>query len=267
MNIPKYVAEYRNELELKNYSFNTIKNYTSIVESFLVYFDGSFSDPKKIPTDSIKLYIKESKSVSVLKQRIGAIKKFYQFVVRQPLKFKYIEYPRKQKLIPRVINHEDIVSKLNRIKNLKHKAILSLAYCCGLRVSEVVNLKIEHINGRERVILVSQSKGNKDRYVPVSDGVLSVLRAYFGEVRPKVYLFNGVNSLKYSVASCQKLFKKYIDVKHSFHHLRHSSLTTMLENGTDLRVLQTIAGHSSPSTTAIYTHVSHKFLQQVNTPI
>lgn len=252
------------EMELKKYSPQTVRSYKSVVATFLSIMQ---IDPIRIPQEDIKIYLRKASSVADLKIKISALKLFYKLIIKQPLKFKYIEYPRKQKLIPRIINHEEIVSKLNGIKNLKHKAILSLAYCCGLRVSEVVNLKIEHINGRERVILVSQSKGNKDRYVPVSDGVLSVLRAYFGEFRPKVYLFNGVNSLKYSVASCQKLFKKYIDVKHSFHHLRHSSLTTMLENGTDLRVLQTIAGHSSPNTTAIYTHVSHKFLQQVNTPI
>lgn len=267
MNIPKHLGEYRKELELKNYSPNTIKSYISLVGLFLAAFDGLFTEPKKIPVSVIKEYLKESSSISVLKQNIGAIKRFYQYIVNQPLKFRHIEYPRKQRKLPRVINHEDLLAKINSITNLKHKAILSLAYCCGLRVSEVVNLKISDIDGKQRIILISQAKGNKDRYVPVSENILATLREYFKEYRPKEYLFNGQFTAKYSVTSCQQIFKKYIDTRHSFHHLRHSSFTTMLEKGVDLRVIQTVAGHRSPNTTAIYTHVSHKFLQSIQTPI
>lgn len=266
MNIPKYVDEYRKELELKNYSHNSIKSYLSIVRVFLSSFEPSYSEPKKIPLHIIKEYLRESSSVSMLRQNIGAIKRFYQYVVKQPLKFRYIEYPRAENKLPRIINHEEIVSKIQRVDNLKHKAILSVAYCCGLRVSEVVNLKIEDIDGKQRTILISQAKGNKDRYVPVSENVLGILREYYKQYRPKEHLFNGTYG-KYSVKSCQQIFKKYINGKNSFHHLRHSSFTTMLENGTDIRIIQTIAGHSSPNTTVIYTHVSQKFLSSVQLPI
>lgn len=267
MNIPKYIDEYRKELEFKNYSQNSIKSYTCLLYRFLKAFESSYSEPKKIPTRVIKSYLRASTSVSTLKQSISAIKRFYQYVVKQPVKFRYIEYPRKNNKLPRVINHQELVEKINLVKNLKHKAILSLAYCSGLRVSEVVNLKVEHIDGKQKIILISQAKGNKDRYVPISDNVLSLLRDYYKEFRPQNYLFNGQFSDRYSIKSCQQIFKKYIDKKHSFHHLRHSSFTTMLENGTDLRVIQTVAGHNNPNTTAIYTHVSPKFLSQVNTPI
>ena len=267
MNIPRYITEYRKELELKNYSKNTIKSYISLVRLFLAAFDGTFTEPKKIPVSVIKQYLRESSSISVLKQNIGAIKRFYRYVVNQPLKFKGVEYPRKQRKLPRVINHDELLKKINAIPNLKHKAILSLAYCCGLRVSEVVNLKISDIDGKQRIILILQAKGKKDRMVPVSENVLVTLREYFKEYRPKEYLFNGQFTTKYSVTSCQQIFKKYIDKKHSFHHLRHSAFTTMLEKGVDLRVIQTVAGHRSPNTTAIYTHVSSKFLQSIQTPI
>src|SRR5690606_7666779 len=167
----------------------------------------------------------------------------------------------------RIIDQDTLISKLNNIDNLKHRSILSLAYCCGLRVSEIINLKIEDIDGKMGVILITQSKGNKDRYVPVSTNILSLLRDYYLKYRPKLYLFNGVNGGKYSITSCQQIFKKYIDQRYSFHHLRHSSFTAMLENGTDIRVIQTVAGHSSIKSTMIYTHVSPKFLATVNTPI
>lgn len=267
MEIPKHLDKYRNELELKNYSSNTVRCYIGLVKLFLQHFNNSYTEPKKIPIESIKLYLKSSNSVVSLKQNIGAIKKFYQYVVKQPLKFKYIEYPRSTKTLPRVIDHEGLVSKLNSIENLKHRSILSLAYCCGLRVSEVVNLKISDIDGKNRTIIISQAKGNKDRYVPVSDMVLGLLREYFVTYKPKEYLFNGQNSLKYSIKSCQQIFKKYVSNQYSFHHLRHSAFTAMLEKGTDIRVIQTVAGHSSPNTTAIYCHVSRKFLQTINTPI
>lgn len=259
-----HIERFISEMELKRYSPQTIRNYKSALTLFLRCFN---CPPKSISQDEIKDYLCESSSVSDLKNKISAIKFFYKKVIRQPLKFSRIEYPRSERKLPRIINQQSLVEKINGIANLKHKAILSLAYCCGLRVSEVVNLKIEDINGDERVILISQSKGNKDRYVPVSEAVLATLREYYKQYKPKVYLFNGQFSQRYSITSCQQIFKKYIDQKHSFHHLRHSSFTAMLENGVDLRVIQTVAGHRSPNTTAIYTHVSPKFLALVATPI
>ena len=266
MNIPKYLDLYRNELEFKNYSDNTIRTYTGLIKLFLEKF-SDYTEPKKIQIPVIKEYIKNSGSISSLKQNIGAIKRFYQYVIKQPLKFKYIEYPRKVSTLPRVIDQDDIVKRLSEIVNLKHRAVLTLTYCCGLRVSEIVNLKIEHIDGKNRIILISQAKGNKDRYVPVSEFVLNLLREYFATFSPKIYLFNGQNSIQYSVKSCQQIFKKYVSTQYSFHHLRHSALTAMLENGTDIRTIQVIAGHKSVKTTQIYTHISKKFLATVNTPI
>jgi integrase/recombinase XerD len=114
------------------------------------------------------------------------------------------------------------------------------------------------------IIYIKNAKGKKDRIVPLSQTVLELLREYFKKYRPKEYLFNGQNNPKYSVGSCQKIYKKYIDNKTSIHALRHSSFTGLLENGTDLRVIQKIAGHSSSKTTEIYTHVSNKILSKVN---
>lgn len=195
-----HIEKFVSELQLKNYSNQTIKNYKSVVTKFMDTFG---LPPKLISQEDIKDYLRESSSVSDLKNKISALKFFYKKVIHQPLKFKYIEYPRKERKLPRVIDQQTLTTKIKSIPNIKHKAILSLAYCCGLRVSEVVNLKISDIDGRQRIILISQSKGKKDRYV----------------------------------------------------------------NGVDLRVIQTVAGHRSPNTTAIYTHVSPKFLSSISTPI
>lgn len=117
------------------------------------------------------------------------------------------------------------------------------------------------------LIHIKNAKGRKDRIVPLSENVLELLRKYYKEYKPKEYLFNGQNSTQYSIGSCQKIYKKYIDPNSSIHTLRHSSFTNLLESGTDLRIIQKIAGHSSSKTTEIYTHVSNSMLSRVKLPI
>jgi site-specific recombinase XerD len=175
--------------------------------------------------------------------------------------------PRTEKKLPKVIDGEYIKSQLSKIGNLKHKSILTLTYSVGLRVSEVVNLKISDIDSKRMLIHIKNAKGRKDRIVPLSQTVLELLRQYFKEYKPKEFLFNGQNSLQYSIGSCQKIYKKYIDGESSIHTLRHSSFTNLLENGTDLRIIQKIAGHSNSKTTEIYTHVSNQLLNRINLPI
>jgi integrase/recombinase XerD len=166
-----------------------------------------------------------------------------------------------------VIDSELIISKLDLIENLKHKTILTLTFSVGLRVSEVVNLKIEDIDSKRMLIHIKNAKGRKDRIVPLSQKVLELLRKYYKEYKPNEYLFNGQNSTQYSITSCQNIYKNYIDSNSSIHTLRHSSATTLLENGTDVRIIQQILGHSNVKTTEIYTHVSKKLLSSVNLPI
>jgi site-specific recombinase XerD len=175
--------------------------------------------------------------------------------------------PKSEKKLPRVIDVETIIERLSKIQNTKHRSILTLAYSVGLRVSEIVNLKIENIDSQRMLIHIKNAKGRKDRLVPLSATVLELLREYWKEYKPTVYLFNGQNSLQYSVKSCQEIYKKYIDQTSSIHTLRHSCFTSLLEGGTDLRIIQKIAGHSSSKTTEIYTHVSNQLLSSVKTPI
>jgi site-specific recombinase XerD len=175
--------------------------------------------------------------------------------------------PKSEKKLPRVIDSNLIIERLNKIENIKHKAILTLTYSVGLRVSEITNLKIEDINSKRMLIHIKNAKGKKDRIVPLSETVLSLLRDYYKQYKPTEYLFNGLSSNQYSIQSCQKLYKKYIDQNSSIHTLRHSSFTNLLESGTDLRIIQTLAGHKSTKTTEIYTHVSTQILSKVKLPI
>lgn len=165
------------------------------------------------------------------------------------------------------MDSETIKERLNNIVNLKHKAILTLTYSVGFRVSEIVNLKIEDIDSKRMLIYIKNAKGRKDRVVPLSSNVLSLLREYFKQYRPVEFLFNGQKTKQYSIGSCQKIYKKYIEEKGHIHILRHSCATTLLENGTDLRIIQKILGHSNVKTTEIYTHVSTAILNKVSLPV
>jgi site-specific recombinase XerD len=206
-------------------------------------------------------------SVSQQNQVINAIRFLYKFGLNKKYDKVSFKRPKSEKKLPVVIDGKYIKEQLSKIENLKHKAILTLTYSVGLRVSEITNLKIEDIDSKRMIIHIKNAKGRKDRVVPLSQTVLELLREYYKQYNPSEYLFNGQFTNKYSIGSCQKIYKKYIDNQSSIHTLRHSSATTLLENGTDLRVIQKILGHTNVKTTEIYTHVSNQILNKVNLPI
>ena len=267
MNIPKYVEMYRNDLRLKNYSDNTIKNYSCQVEVFLKHFDTQFTEPSKINEQSIKNWLLQFKTRNAMCHAISALKLFYTKTIKQPLKFKYIEYPRSEKKLPQIIEKEYLLEQIAKIQNKKHKAIISLAYSTGMRVSEVCNLLISDIDSKRMIITIRQSKGRKDRIVALSEKILEILREYFKEYKPEEYLFNGQFELKYSHRSCNQIVKQYLGKEYHFHQLRHSDPTALLEAGTDIRIIQKHLGHASSKTTEIYTHVSTATLQSMLLPI
>ena len=250
-----------------NYSHRTKDNYILHIKSFINYI----GDKQIIHCNSndFQSYLDNYNFTSVSQQNqvINAIRFLYQEVLGKKYDKVNFKRPRSEKKLPKVIDDEFIKQQLSKIKNIKHRAILTLTYSVGLRVSEVVNLKIKNIDSKRMLIHIKNSKGRKDRIVPLSQTVLVLLRNYFKKYHPKVYLFNGQKSNKYSISSCQKIYKKYIDKDSSIHTLRHSSFTNLLENGTDLRIIQKIAGHSSSKTTEIYTHVSNQTLSKINLPI
>lgn len=250
-----------------NYSPRTRDNYLSHIRPFL----QSLGD-KQIThcnANDFQSYLDgyNFTSVSQQNQVINAIRFLYKQVLNKKYDKVSFKRPRTEKKLPRVIDGEFIKEQLSKIKNIKHKAILTLTYSVGLRVSEIVNLKIEDIDSKRMLIHIKNAKGRKDRIVPLSQTVLELLRDYFKLYKPTEYLFNGQRNNQYSIGSCQKIYKKYIDKGSSIHALRHSSFTNLLESGTDLRIIQKIAGHSSSKTTEIYTHVSNQTLNKVNLPI
>ena len=258
-----YYEISKQKLKYYNYSERTISNYISYIDKFLV---STNVPPTRLTSDDFQKYLNGYKFTSVSQQNqvINAIRFLYKEVLGKKYDKVSFKRPRSEKKLPKVIDSELIKSKLSEIENIKHKAILTLTFSVGLRVSEVVNLRIEDIDSKRMLIHIKNAKGRKDRIVPLSQTVLDLLRLYYKEYKPTNYLFNGRNSEQYSIGSCQKIYKKYIDNESSIHTLRHSSATALLENGTDIRIIQSILGHSNVKTTEIYTHVSNQILSKIN---
>jgi integrase/recombinase XerD len=250
-----------------NYSPRTRDNYLPHIIAFL----NNVGNKQVIHLNSkdFQSYLDNYNFTSVSQQNqvINAIRFLYKFGLGRKYDKVSFKRPKNEKKLPRVIDREVLVEKLSKIENLKHKALLTLAYSTGLRVSEILNLKLSDIDSDRMLIHVRNGKGRKDRYVPMSSYVLDLLRSYFKSYRPEDYLFQGQNGGQYSSTSCNQIVKKYLGSDKHMHLIRHSCFTSLLESGSDLRVIQKIAGHSSSKTTEIYTHVSNQMLSRVCLPV
>lgn len=267
MNNRKWLDKYSTDLKIKYNSDSTIRTYLKAVTKFLLFFND-YREPKEIPNDKIKRYFLTFTSHNSRKHMHCAVARFYEMTVGMPAKISRIPYPKKVKSLPRVIDTDMLRTAILGIKNIKHKAILMLTYTCALRRSEVINLKIDDIDSARAVIHINNSKGSKDRIVKLSDLLLKTLREYYKIHRPEVYLFNStIAGRRYSASSCGKLVKRYVGPDYSMHTLRHSGATSMLENGTDVSIIQKMLGHSSIKTTMIYTHISTNLINQVQSPM
>ena len=262
MNFEKSILKYKNKLMYFNYSSNTIRDYSHYWEKFLISVNKYEQHLVSKDLESYLLNFSFS-SISQQNQIINALKFGWEKVLNK--KYNKIDFqrPRKEKKLPKVIEKQYALDCYNSISNLKHKCIIGLGLGCGLRVSEVINLKPEHIDSKRMIINIINAKGRKDRIVPLSYDLLKLLRNYFKVYRPTEYLFNGQNSKQYTTSSCNKLVKKYFGNQYHFHILRHSFATHLLESGVDLRIIQKLLGHQNIQTTTIYTHVSNDTLQNL----
>lgn len=253
-------------LKSKRYSPNTIRTYTNAIMTFLLYYKNI--EVSEITNNDIVKFnnnyiLANNFSSSFQNQVINAIKLFLKTINKTSIELNYVHRPKREKLLPNVLSKEEIKNILDAPKNIKHKAMLSLIYSCGLRRSELLNLKIKDVDSKRNLIVIKQSKGKKDRIAPLSEKILFLLREYYKAFKPKIWLFEGQNGEGYSEKSLasvlkQALVKAKINKPVSLHWLRHSYATHLLEAGTDLRIIQELLGHSSSKTTEIYTHVSHK---------
>jgi integrase/recombinase XerD len=269
------LSKFRKHLLSKRYSENTIKTYSDALSLFLRYFhDKAIDDIEN--EDLIYFnndYILEQKlSSSFQNQIVNAIKLFYWARKGKKLDPELVHRPRRAKTLPNVLSKEEVKAILDSHNNLKHKVMLSLIYSCGLRCGELLALEPQHIDSKRNIVIIKNSKGKKDRIVPLSQKILEILRDYYKLHKPKNYLFEGQTAgIPYDQRSLQLVLKQAlkksgISKPVTLHWLRHSYATHLLENGTDLRYIQELLGHSSSKTTEIYTHVSTKSIQQIKSP-
>jgi integrase/recombinase XerD len=273
MDIRKWSDRYSIDCRLKYSSHATQENYISQVKSFLWHFKNEV-EPKAIPNEKIKLWLLEAKTINTRKHRLCAINSFYGLTVGMPEKIAKIPYPKADKKLPIVLAQEEIQRMFDACENLKHRAMLALLYSCGLRVSELINLKWQHIDRKRMIINIIQAKGNKDRQVMLAPEIIPLLENYYLKYRSVDYVFNGWKSEpQYSARSVGEVIKQLatkagIDNKRVYTHLiRHCSFTHMVEFGTDINLIQKLAGHSNVKTTLMYTHISNNLISKIPSPI
>lgn len=263
------------QLELKAYSENTVRLYVAEF-MHLLQLINNYSvknlTPKKLKDYFLycvnNLNMKERK----MNGKINAIKFYFEQVLHQPKMFFDIPRPKKPITLPKMLSVNEIKSIFSVVTNQKHLLILKLCYGMGLRVSEVVNLKISDIDSDRMQVLVEAAKGKKDRYVNLPETVLTLLRNYYKIYRPKNWLFEGQYGGQYSIRSVQAVFKNAmkkagINKQIGIHGLRHSYATHLLESGADLRFIQELLGHHNIKTTQIYTHVSKQSVKNIKSPL
>jgi site-specific recombinase XerD len=262
------------KLETRRYAYNTAKIYISCFERFINHFPDRKIDD--LDTRDIEQYLYElsqqGRSSSYINQAVNSIKFYYEQVLNMPGRFYQIDRPRKEKRLPTVLNKAEVMSILGAIKNLKHRAIISLIYSAGLRRSEVIQLKISDFDSQRMTVFIRGAKGNKDRYSILSSKVLKLLRRYFRDFQPKYYLFEGPTGQPYSVSSIKKILDRAVKAakitkRVTPHTLRHSFATHLLEDGVDLRYIQELLGHASSKTTEIYTHVAKNSFLSIKSPL
>jgi integrase/recombinase XerD len=263
------------KLEVQQLSYYTVKSYRHHLINFLAYFPGR--DPEEISNREIERYVhhlvqKKRISASTQNQVINAIKAYYERVLRYPKQRFRVARPKRPKKMPTVLSQEEVTHLLSTVKNLKHRLILTLIYSGGLRLSEVVHLRVRDLLVDQGLIFVRSGKGKKDRYTLLAKSALELVKAYRKEYHPTYWLFEGSKGGQYSKRSVQEIFKRAkeesgVNPFATVHSLRHSFATHLLEAGYNVRQLQELLGHSSIQTTERYLHIRTDHLRKVQSPL
>jgi len=249
---------------LRGYSRQTIRNYLSSLKSFFKYFENY--QLESISKDQIEGYLFELISKYHLSESsqhniINAIKSYYEVILNKPREYYEITRPKKSHSLPNVLSLKEVMAIINQPSNIKHKAILHCLYGAGLRIGEVLRLRVKDVHSDEGYLYIKDAKGKKDRHTVLSDHLLILLREYYRKHRPAYWLFEGIDGEQYSSTSIQKIYRRAVKATQSNpwstpHTLRHSFATHLMERGVNIRYIQSALGHNSTKTTEIYTRVT-----------
>lgn len=267
--------EFLEFLKGKRFSKRTIRSYGHFVLDFLRFTkDKSLDD---LDDNDVRLYIEWAiktfdYAISTHRQMVSALKHFAYFYPACAITIDAIYMPKKDKKLPVVLSLEEVLMLLQKTKNLKHRVIIAMLYGSGLRVGEIIDLKLSDFDFKRKQLFIKKAKGRKDRYTTIAESIFPLLKNYHNTYTPKIYFIENPKGGKYSAASIRSFLKKNIKAAGiekavTPHTLRHSYATHMLEQGTDIRYIQELLGHSRPETTMIYTHVTRKDLQQITSPL
>lgn len=269
--------EFLGYMQLHNYSNSTFNTYHNMVLRYLNTFKGHrLTKINEFGVQEIDTYHKiwmqrTSPSTSLINQSVNALKLYYKVMTNKSIDLKQVQRPMRNKLLPTIYSQQEIKRIIECISNPKHKTMIFLIYSSGLRVSEILNMRVEDILVDRQMVFIRRSKGRKDRYTTLADSALSMLTEYIIKNKPVDYLFEGQHGGIYSSTSIRNILHKAkkkagVTSSGSVHTLRHSFATHLLENGTDLRYIQELLGHRSSKTTEIYTHVSTLNISKITSP-
>lgn len=269
------LTDFVKKLQIRRYSESTCRVYYFMFRDFLRHqYPTPLHQLGKEDIIDYQLYLVNDRKISrsYQNQSINAIKFYLESVLGHDRQLFKLERPKKQRRLPIILSQEEVSRLLKSVVNLKHQAILTTIYAAGLRRSELLTLEISDIRSDQMQIHVRNGKGQKDRITILSKELLSLLRTYYKAYKPVKYLFEGPDGNKYSESSVRMILKRALRLAKirkpiTVHSLRHSFATHLLENGTNLRYIQTLLGHSSAKTTQIYTHVCSQTLSEVTSPL
>jgi integrase/recombinase XerD len=267
-----YLQRLEEDLRLRGMSPKTIKAYKSCVGHYLRFLGGGF---EVLDQEKIRAFLLQRQDLGAapgtVNLYLNAIKYFYWNVVKGTVKID-LKFAKRRHRLPVPLTHEEVMRIIVSIKNLKHKTMLSLAYGAGLRVSEVVALRVRDLDFGSRFVYVRQGKGMRDRVTLMPDKLVNSLKIFCNARDPLGYVFESSRGGKLTTRTAQVVFddavKRVGIIKQvTFHSLRHSFATHLLENGTDIRYVQELLGHTNIRTTQIYTHVTRGAIGRIRSPL
>lgn len=264
----KYLQQFEQELSIRNYSRRTIEMYTNALKGFLLFSQKNPIQPEKRIRDFLFQFKNHPES---LRLKYNAIKTFYEFVLGKTCPYR-LERFKKKKQLPKVFTHREVESILSKIQNPKHRLMIAMLYASGLRLSELIHMKVKDVDLESLILTVRQSKGRKDRHTIISQKLKEELLSEIKGKRPKDYVFSSLQAPRYSPKTIQVIFNRAaiaanLQGKGTCHTLRHSFASHLLESGVSIKAIQEMLGHATIKTTMVYLHTAELKTANIQSPL
>lgn len=269
-----FVDLLRQTLAARGRAQNTIRAYVDWLKRFAIFIAKPLDDVVLGDLQAYQRHLATRRiNFSTFNQAFCALRFFYRDCLERGWDFKRVPFQRTARKLPEILSPEEVEALFTACPNFKHRTVMMTAYGCGLRLSETLALRPHHVDSKRMVVRIEQGKGRKDRYVMLPSHLLDTLRQYWRAYRPLVWLFEGQEKGRpLSTTAVQKIFHKArqragITKAVTFHSLRHSFATHLLEEGVNVRIIQALLGHRSLTSTQIYTHVARTYLNDTTSPL